>query len=112
MASKKRANVEGVLTGENDPVPQPKTRSANKVTIELSPAVVSILKQGSVELSVKMTDLLRRLAESPLIEKAADSLLEGIAAQALQKLQKWIPAAPPGTSPSPPMERNVEEAAS
>jgi len=102
MASKKKANIEGTLDGDVQPTEAPKTRAANRITIELSPAVVNILKQGAAELSVKMPDLLRRLAESPLIEKAADALLEGIAAQALQKLQKWIPSAPPGTPPSYP----------
>jgi len=101
--AKKKANIEGVLAGENDPVPQPKTRAANKVTIELSASVVSILKQGSAELSVKMPDLLRRLAESPLIERAADDLLEGIAKQALAKLSKWV-SEPVVSGPNPAEE--------
>lgn len=105
MAKNKRANVEGVLSGEDQTVPQPKTRAANKVTIELSPKVVSILKQGSAELGVKMPDLIRRLAESPLIERAADDLLEGIAKQALAKLSKWV--SEPVVSGPNPAEREI-----
>jgi len=89
--ARKKPNIQGALGESSESTTEaPKTRAANRVTIELSPAVVSILKQGSAELSVKMPDLLRRLAESPLIERAADDLLEGIAKQALAKLSKWV----------------------
>lgn len=101
--AKKKANVEGTLDGGNqqDGEAKTKTRAANKVVIELSPRVVSILRQGSSELAVKMPDLLRRLGESPEIERAADALLEGIAKAALEKLQKWVPSSTPSTKPDP-----------
>lgn len=108
----KKAKIDGTLDPNrpdplNNPDDKPKTRAANKVTIELSPKVVSILKQGAAELSVKMPDLLRRLGESPLIEEAADTILGNIAAQALQKLQKWVPNQPPTTPP--PVVRDLDD---